>query len=132
MKKGGNIFLTQVMHVFLFLANFSYVFYELQYSYIHLYFFMLFTTDIVGVWGVYLIVKGNGGEVKGAELGIYVFVTLVLMVTAGLAIFWPEHGLQCHKHYPFGLTFIISFYCFWSAYVCCKLRDPTFLAPLIP
>jgi len=54
---------------------------------------MLFTTDIVGVWGVYLIVRGNGGEVKGAEFGIYVFVTLVLMVTAGLAIFWPEHGL---------------------------------------
>ena len=31
-----------------------------------------------------------------------------------------------------GLTFIISFYCIWSTYVFCKLKDPTFLAPLIP
>jgi hypothetical protein len=93
MKKGGDVILTQVMHFFLFLANFSYVFYELQYSYIHLYFFMLFTTDIVGVWGVYLIVRGNGGEVKGADLGLYVFVTLVLTTVVGCAILWPEHGL---------------------------------------
>jgi len=94
MKKGGDhVALTQFMHLCLFLANLAYAFYELQYSYIHLYFAMIYITDLVGIWGVYLIVKGNGGEVKGADFFLYVFVTLVLTVVVGCAIFWPEHGL---------------------------------------
>lgn len=120
--------MTQSMHMMLFAANFLYVFYELQYSYIHLYFAMIFCTDICGVWGVYLIVKGNGGEINGAAKFLYIFVTFVLIAIFFGAWMMPEHGLRCHKHYPIGLTLIICFYVFWSAYVCHKLRDPTFLA----
>lgn len=54
---------------------------------------MIYITDLVGIWGVYLIVKGNGGEIKGADFFLYVFVTIVLTVVVALAIFWPEHGL---------------------------------------
>jgi len=59
------------MHFFLLVANLMYAFYELQYSYIHLYMTMIFATDIVGVWGVYLIIRGNGGEIKSADLRLY-------------------------------------------------------------
>lgn len=129
MKKGGeSVYLTQIMHLFLFAANFLYVFYELQYSYIHLYFAMIFCTDVCGVWGVYLIVKGNGGEIKGADKFLYIFVTVVLFGILTGAVIIPEHGLRCHMHYPIGLSAIICFYVFWSLYVVCKLRDPTFLS----
>jgi hypothetical protein len=89
---------------------------------------MIFCTDICGVWGVYLIVKGNGGEIKPAAKFLYVFVTVVLFAILGAAWYMPEHGLRCHKHYPLGLSLIICFYVFWSTYVVCKLRDPEFLA----
>lgn len=49
-----------LMHLLLFAANFLYVFYELQYAYIHLYFTMIFFTDIVGIWGLYLLTKNKG------------------------------------------------------------------------
>ena len=120
--------MTQVMHIFLFLANFCYVFYELQYSYIHLYFAMLFCTDIVGVWGLYLIVRGNGGSVSGKDLCLYQVVSITLILTVIAAVLYPEHGLKCKNHYPFGLMFIICFYIIWCTYVFCKLRDPKFLA----
>jgi len=125
------VILTQIMHVFLLAANTCYVFYELQYSYIHLYFAMLFCTDICGVWGVYLIVRGNGGDVKGAEFWLYIIVTVTLCGIVACALWLPEHGIRCHLHYPVGLSLIISFYIFWSLYVVCKLRDPTFLAPAV-
>ena len=119
------------MHVLLFGANFLYVFYELQYSYIHLYFLMLYCTDMVGVWGVYLIIRGNGGEVKGVDRFLYHLVSIVLTATLLIANYWPERGVMCHKHYPVGLAVIVCFYIFWSFYVFCKLRDPAFLAPAV-
>jgi len=54
---------------------------------------MLFCTDIVGVWGLYLIVRGHGGSVTGKDLCLYQLVSLVLIITTAAAVMWPEHGM---------------------------------------
>ena len=91
---------------------------------------MIYATDVCGVYGVYLIVKGNGGEIKDKWLYHAVFVLLTGIFLG--AWFNPDRGVRCHLHYPIGLTVIITFYIFWSLYVFCKLRDPNFLAPPVP
>lgn len=128
-KKGGDTGLTILMHLFLFAANFLYVFYELQYSYIHLYFSMVFCTDLVGVWGVYLIIKNNGGVISTFETWLYRLTAIFLFATYLVAMYFPEKGVMCHQHYPLGLVIIVCFYVFWSAYVVHKIRDPEFLTP---
>lgn len=95
-KKGGNTGLTLLMHFFLFVANFLYVWYELQYAFVPLYFIMLFCCDIVGIWGLYLITKGVGAEVEKAHFYWFIFCTLVLIGIFIFAVWFPEHGLRCH------------------------------------
>ena len=118
-----HIALWAVMHLLLFIANFLYLWYELQYSYIPLYFSMIFCTDIVGIWGLYLLTRGAGGEVGKSHLRWFKFCSGVLCVIFVGAFTIPEHGMKCHPgRYPLGLSAIVVFYIFWSIYVVQELR----------
>jgi hypothetical protein len=117
------------MHFLLFFANFCYLWYELQYAYIPLYFFMIFCTDVVGIWGLYLLTKGHGGEIEAAHLKWFQFCTGVIFAIMVLSIIFYDAGMKCHPgRYPFGLSLIVIFYIFWSIYVCHVLRKDKFLS----
>ena len=117
----GGAFDIVMLHALLFIANFLYLLYEVNFTFTPIYFTMLLLTDITGVWCFLLITQNTGDSKHMMESRSSWKVDLMVVALIGIyiaAYFLPTfYGIKCTpESSPLGSLALCIFYMFWTIY----------------
>jgi hypothetical protein len=109
------------LHFLLFVANFLYLLYEVNFYFTPIYFTMLLLTDITGIW-CFLLITQNGEDchkMMSAHSSRFInFMIFTLIFGYFISYFLPDHyGIYCtNSSAPLGPLIFCIYYMLWTVF----------------